>query len=100
MYPIQGCSLDPAIYEWRERISQTHTCGEVFTNKEKVNPKFETYDPFGMEWGYRTSAGIISVSNVIHHGYVWDNGNWILHAQQPSREEINMSSKEQSKLCA
>ena len=82
-YPIQSCSLDPAIYECRERITKTHQGGDVFTNMEKLQPKFETYDPFGMEWGYRTNAGIISVSNVIHYGYVWDDGNWILHAEPP-----------------
>ena len=97
-FPIQGCSLDPAIYECTERVTKTTRCGEVFTNKEKVTPKFEAYgNPFGSDWGYRTSAGIISVSSVIHHGYIWDDGNWILHAMQP-REDIKKSNKEQDKL--
>ena len=37
------------------------------------------------------------MSNVIHHGYVWDNGNWTLHAQQP-RYEVKKTGKEQDKL--
>ena len=95
-YPIQSCSLDPAIYECRERITKTHQGGDVFTNKEKLQPKFETYDPFGMEWGYRTNAGIISVSNVIHYGYVWDDGNWILHAEPPriQKEDSKKTSED------
>ena len=78
-FPIQGCSLDPAIYEWTHMFHYPEVWGGT---KENVKPKFVTSSfPFGSEWGYTTSAGIISVSNVIHHGYVWDNGNWTLHAQ-------------------
>ena len=94
-YPIQGCSLDPAIYEWTHKFHYPEVWGGT---KENIKPKFETsVAPFGEEWGYRTIAGIISVSNVIHHGYVWDNGNWILHAQQP-REEMKKTSKDPEKL--
>ena len=94
-YPIQGCSLDPAIYEWTHKFHYPEVWGGT---KENIKPKFETsVAPFGEEWGYRTIAGIISVSNVIHHGYVWDNGNWTLHAQQP-RYEVKKTGKEQDKL--
>ena len=94
-YPIQGCSLDPAIYEWTHKFHYPEVWGGT---KENIKPKFETsVAPFGEEWGYRTIAGIISVSNVIHHGYVWDNGNWTLHAQQP-RDEMKKNGKEQDKL--
>ena len=92
-FPIHGCSFDPAIYEWRDTVTTTHQCGEVFTNKRKTNPRFEFYAPFGTEWGYRTSAGIISVSNITHHGYIWNDGDWILHAEQPRSEVKKENNK-------
>ena len=97
-FPKHGCSLDPAIYEWTEKVTKTHQCGEVFTSKQKVHPKFEDNFPFGHEWGYRTNAGIISVSNVAHHGYVWDDGNWVLHAQPPRNQENNKKTSEDGKF--
>ena len=51
------------------------------------------YAPFGTEWGYRTSAGIISVSNITHHGYIWNDGDWILHAEQPRSEVMKENNK-------
>ena len=94
-FPIHGCSLDPAIYEWSHIFHYPEVWGGT---KENIKPKFVTSSfPFGEEWGYNTSAGIISVSNVIHHGYIWNNGNWILHAQQP-REEMKKASKDPDKL--
>ena len=91
-YPIHGCSLDPAIYEWSHIFHYPEVWGGT---KENIKPKFVTSSfPFGEEWGYNTSAGIISVSNVIHHGYIWNNGNWIWHAQQP-RDEMKDMNKEQ-----
>ena len=67
-FPVHGCSLDPAIYEWTHVFHYPEVWGGT---KENVKPKFVTSSfPFGSEWGYNTIAGIISVSNVIHHGYV------------------------------
>ena len=97
-FPKHGCSLDPALYEWTEKIIKTSQCGEVFTSKQKVHPKFEDYYPFRYEWGYRTTAGIISVSNVSHHGYIWDDGNWVLHAQPPRIQEDGKKTSEDGKF--
>ena len=97
-FPRHGCSPDPTIYEWTEKITKTSRCGEVFTSKQKVQPKFEDNFPFGHEWGYRTTAGIISVSNVTHHGYIWDDGNWVLHAQPPRIQEDGKKTSEYSKF--
>ena len=97
-FPKHGCSLDPAIYEWTEKVTKTSQCGEVFTSKQKVHPKFEDYYPLGYEWGYRTTAGIISVSNVSHHGYIWDDGNWVLHAQPPRYQEDCKKTSEDGKF--
>ena len=83
--------IDEVIF--RLLFSTTHQCGEVFTNKRKTNPRFEFYAPFGTEWGYRTSAGIISVSNITHHGYIWNDGDWILHAEQPRSEVKKENNK-------
>ena len=91
-FPIHGCSLDPAIYEWTHVFHYPEVWGGT---KENVKPKFVTSSfPFGAEWGYSTSAGIISVANVIHHGYIWNNGNWILHAQQPGEEKKETIKKQ------
>ena len=97
-FPRHGCSPDPTIYEWTEKITKTSQCGEVFTSKQKVHPKFEDNYPFGHEWGYRTTAGIISVSNVTHHGYIWDEGNWVLHAQPPRIQEDGKKTSEDGKF--
>ena len=84
-YPTYGCSLDPVIYEWTHKFHYPEVWGGT---KENIKPKFETSStPFGSQWGYRTSEGIISVSNVTHHGYIWNDGHWILHAEQPSSKE-------------
>ena len=74
--PKHGCSLDPQFYQFTSRF--------VVGTADNIKPKFvtETY-PFGSEYGYRTDAGVISVSNTVHHGYVWNEDCWTLHAQLP-----------------
>ena len=91
--PIHSCSPDPAFYEWTER--------KVNGALEKIPPPFEKYDfyrkkgwfkaaegmlVFGGMWGYETSEGIVSVSSLAHHGYVW-KGKWTLHAEKPRDKE-------------
>ena len=90
LLPIHSCSADPNFYEWSERKGNGGTV-------EKVPSQFERRSyylkkgwanaagghVFGGIYGYETSEGIISVSSISHHGYIWDNGSWILHSQLP-----------------
>ena len=90
LLPVHSCSADPSFYEWTERKGNGNTI-------EKVPSQFERRSyflkkgfanaagghPFGGMYGYETSEGIISVSSISHHGYIWDKGSWILHAQLP-----------------
>ena len=77
MIPKHGCSIDPAFYEYTSRF--------ITGNAENTKPKFQTERyPFGSEYGYRTNLGIISVSSTVHHGYVWNEDCWTLHAQLPN----------------
>ena len=76
MIPKHGCSIDPAFYEYTSRF--------ITGNAENTKPKFQTERyPFGSEYGYRTNLGVISVSSTVHHGYVWNEDCWTLHAQLP-----------------
>ena len=61
----------------------------MFTYKQDIAPKFENGSyPFGYEYGYKTNAGIISVTSTVHHGYTWNGEEgWILHAQLPRNKE-------------
>ena len=77
MIPKHGCAVDPAFYEYTSRF--------ITGNAENTKPKFQTERyPFGSEYGYRTNLGIISVSSTVHHGYVWNEDCWTLHAQLPN----------------
>ena len=54
---------------------------------------------FGSRWGYDTSEGIVSVASLVHHGYIWQNNGWMLHAQKPNLEEkINKRVSEDCKF--
>ena len=91
-FPVQGCSQDPQFYEWSHKKETVHRCGDVFTYKQDVAPGFENGSfPFGYEYGYKTNAGIISVTSTVHHGYTWNGEEgWLLHAQGPNdAEEIS-----------
>ena len=90
LLPVHSCSAGPTFYEWSERKGNGNTI-------EKVPSQFERRSyflkkgwanaagghVFGGIYGYETSEGIISVSSISHHGYIWDNGSWILHSQLP-----------------
>ena len=96
LLPVHSCSPDPEFYEWKEK---KHPGNEI----EKIPSQFERIDyylkkgwsnaaqgnVFGGKWGYETSQGNIAVSNISHHGYIWDNGSWILHDQLPKNKEEN-----------
>ena len=93
MIAKHGCSLDPAFYEYTSRF--------ITGNADNTKPKHQTEKfPFGSEWGYITSEGIISVSSIVHHGYLWNDGAWTLHAQQPRNPEKENKNirKEENKL--
>ena len=50
--------IDPAFYEYTSRF--------ITGNAENTKPKHQTEKfPFGSEWGYITSEGIISVSSIV-----------------------------------
>ena len=33
------------------------------------------------------------MSNITHHGYIWNDGDWILHAEQPRSEVKKENNK-------
>ena len=104
LLPVHSCSADPSFYEWTERKGNGNTI-------EKVPSQFERRSyflkkgfanaagghPFGGMYGYETSEGIISVSSISHHGYIWDKGSWILHAQLPKDKENKFEYKKKVK---
>ena len=79
-FPKHGCSIDPEFYQFTSRF--------ITGTSDNIKPKFQTeLYPFGSEFGYSTSEGIISVTSMVHHGYIWDaSGGWILYAQKPKVE--------------
>ena len=100
-FPIHSCSPDPAFYAWTEKKDPENKI-------VKVPSPFEKYDfyrkkgwfeaakggyVFGGEFGYDTSEGIVSMDNVVHHGYVWSNYGWILHAQKANSAEETSKKK-------
>ena len=90
--PKHGCSLDPAFYQYTSRF--------ITGTADNIKPKHQTESfPFGSEWGYRTSEGVVSVSSVVHHGYIWDeSGCWILHATQPKDKGKRKDDEENNKF--
>ena len=91
MIPKHGCSLDPAFYEYTSRF--------ITGNADNTKPKHQTEKfPFGSEWGYMTNEGVISVSSVVHHGYIWGEGCWTLHAQQPKDKRMGKDNEEKKKF--
>ena len=92
LLPVHSCSPDPEFYEWSERKGNGGTIEKVPSNFERRSYYLKKGwanaaggHVFGGLYGYETSEGIISVSNTqtVHHGYIWNNGSWILHAQLP-----------------
>ena len=93
LLPVHSCSADPTFYEWSERKGNGNTILKVPSNFERRSYYLKQGLPnaaggyvFGGIYGYETSEGNISVSNITHHGYIWDNGSWILHAQLPKNK--------------
>ena len=93
LLPVHGCSADPTFYEWSQRKGNGSTIVEVPSKFEQRSYYLKKGlanaaggHVFGGIYGYETSEGNISVSSIAHHGYIWDNGSWILHAQLPKNK--------------
>jgi len=75
-FPILGCSPDPDFYKVTTSYSSSYS---KFRNQS---------NPFGSAYGYQTNQGIVCVSEEVHHGYVWEKGQWILHAKLPTQSQL------------
>ena len=81
-FPIHSCSKDPDFYE----PETPH--GTITGWNSGANSQFTSQpNPFGCEYGYQTTEGIVSVPAVVHHGYVWQNHKWLLHAKLPTQPQ-------------
>ena len=104
LLPVHSCSPDPSFYEWSERKGNGNTIEKVPSNFERRSYYLKKGwanaaggHVFGGIYGYETSEGNISMSNISHHGYIWDNGSWILHAQLPKDKENKFEYKKKVK---
>ena len=73
-FPLHGCSQDSNFYKLHLSYSRGN------------QSQFTTLNhPFGPAYGYQTSEGIVSVPEEVHHGYIWQGHQWILHAKLPTQ---------------
>ena len=75
LYPVYGCSPDPAFYERKPK--------EVWSPGGPDYSLFESQNPFGTLPGYHTSLGVVDVPATPVGGYVYQpESGWVLHATQ------------------
>ena len=75
-FPVQGCSQDPAFYTTTKGVCAS---GRVVGTRLV----FEGAIPFGSQYGFHTSMGVVALPDVPVHGYICckDTGMWIIAAE-------------------